>query len=281
MVQTYSAESSFDLPWSVLAHAYLLRYPNPFAKHVLSLDVLDRRILHRNPQDPPVLLTSRLLLKRGTLPSWAPRGLIKNAESWVLEVTEVDLEPSADPPRRRQMRTWTRNLDHTTVLAVAESMTFTEGADAEAAAISDFKGKSREPSTAATSAADQSPIQTHCITSAHITSNVSVLWKRIEKFGLKRFKAHIDTVSHTHPVHWLSVASQAARPKLAPAADRHLLDSPVKDFSTQPPTFPIINIRTPSRCHQRQALWPAFVRLCVRPGSTVSPSVLSKKRDAF
>lgn len=226
MVQSFSAQSQLPLPWPVLAQAYFLRYPNPFAQHVLSVDVIDRRIIHR-PSPPshtaetptttssnaatssiPVLHTSRILLKKGTLPRWAPKGLIKSAESWVLEVTEVDLETPRIPMQTnvsfnandvsrnvnaeeqdrpaRQMRTWTRNLDHTTVLAVAESLTFTE----------DSLQKT-EPGSAINRARNFSnvPRSTHCLTGAHITSDVGVLWKRIEKFGLKRFMAHMETVS--------------------------------------------------------------------------------------
>ncbi|PWN31166.1 hypothetical protein BDZ90DRAFT_277561 [Jaminaea rosea] len=207
MVQTHSSPSTIPLPFPLLCPAYFLRYPNPFAQHVISVDVLDRLIIQRDPTQPPTLLTSRLLLKKGTLPRWAPRGLIKSAESWVLEVSEVELEgfqrgegsasasgtTTGAVERGRQMRTWTHNLDHTTVLAVAEGLTFTEqlasspprpparkGSDVT----SDVKGKGR--------AVDEET-QTHCLTTAHITSDVSVIWKRIEKFGLKRFMAHMDT----------------------------------------------------------------------------------------
>lgn len=160
---------------------------------------------------------------------------MKNAESYVLEVSEVDLEAgpvnavasstngmNEDSPfagmfhrgwgsetrhsstsvgddvpqgsRGRQMRTWTRNLDHTTVLAVAEGLTFTEllervDANDTASSSSTIKGKGKAAVPPAL------PNQLHCLTSAHITSDVSVLWHRIEKFGLKRFKAHMDTVS--------------------------------------------------------------------------------------
>lgn len=226
MVQNFSVQSQLPLPWPVLAQAYFLRYPNPFAQHVLSVDVIDRRIIHR-PSPPshtaetpttappsattpsiPVLHTSRILLKKGTLPRWAPKGLIKSAESWVLEVTEVDLETPRVPMQTnvsfnandasrnvnaeeqdrpaRQMRTWTRNLDHTTVLAVAESLTFTEDSM-----------KNTEPSAtlSPTQSLLSAPRSTHCLTGAHITSDVGVLWKRIEKFGLKRFMAHMETVS--------------------------------------------------------------------------------------
>ncbi|CAO1626316.1 unnamed protein product [Jaminaea pallidilutea] len=222
MVQSFSAQSQLPLPWPVLAQAYFLRYPNPFAQHVLSVDVIDRRIIHR-PTPPttdtptttppsattssiPVLHTSRILLKKGTLPRWAPKGLIKSAESWVLEVTEVDLETPRIPMQTnvsfnandvsrnvnaeeqdrpaRQMRTWTRNLDHTTVLAVAESLTFTENSLQKIEPGSAINGAQKFPNV---------PRSTHCLTGAHITSDVGVLWKRIEKFGLKRFMAHMET----------------------------------------------------------------------------------------
>lgn len=263
MPQSYSTASSYPIPFNLLAPAYFLRYPNPLATHVLSVDVLDRQIVQRPAStasssshdvqgSKSVLLTARLILKMGTLPSWAPRGLIKNAESWVLEVTEVDLEtdrsalaaarnragPSTSkeepysttsPFSRmfqrgwgsqegststnlyddaaavpgRQMRTWTRNLDHTTVLAVAEGLTFTELLKDPLPSTIDVKGKGK----AATSAPSSTPLgTTHCLTSGHISSDVSVLWHRIEMFGLKRFKAHMDT-SHQGLLYTASLLS--------------------------------------------------------------------------
>lgn len=283
MVQTYQTQTTYPTPFAILAPAYFLRYPNPYAPHVLSTDVLERRIVYRR-QDVasalstaedeaasastssssssasgsvvrPVLLTSRLILKKGTLPSWAPRGLVKNSESWVLEVSEVDLDDDLPggsastaggvteegtsseftkmyPPRGqlarpadgtwqgvpaqsqagktgRQMRTWTRNVDHTTVLAVAEGLTFSEVLPevpaqqrvASTAPLAKGKGKEKEAASLA-NGTDTIPafLPTHCLISANITSDVSVLWGRIEKFGIKRFKAHIDTVSRRSAV---------------------------------------------------------------------------------
>lgn len=73
--------------------AFFLRYPNPFARHVLCVDVLERTV------DPETgrIRTLRLILKRGLVPrwasSWAPaagnssgRGL----DAWVLEESIVD-----------------------------------------------------------------------------------------------------------------------------------------------------------------------------------------------
>ncbi|PWN20235.1 hypothetical protein BCV69DRAFT_283113 [Microstroma glucosiphilum] len=292
MVQTYQTQTTYPTPFAILAPAYFLRYPNPYAPHVLSTDVLERRIVYRR-QDVasappaaedgassastsssssssgsvvrPVLLTSRLILKKGTLPSWAPRGLIKNSESWVLEVSEVDLDgdlpggsassaggviPEGDsdftkmyPPRGelarpadgtwqgvpaqsqagrtgRQMRTWTRNVDHTTVLAVAEGLTFSEvlpeepaqQKTASTAPLAKGKGKEKEAAALGTSVgATPAFLPTHCLISAHITSDVSVLWGRIEKFGIKRFKAHIDT-SRQGLLHTSSLLSHNVSP---------------------------------------------------------------------
>lgn len=152
MVQTYQAHSNYAAPYATLIPAYFQRYPNPLTTHVLSVDVLDRRVVpYGTPSsyaaqpnatqhaaqdaDRWVLRTTRLILKRGTLPAWAPRGLLKNAESWVLEESEVDLDPpmpaaegsEAEAQRGRSMRTWTRNLDHVTVLCVTESLELAEG----------------------------------------------------------------------------------------------------------------------------------------------------------
>jgi hypothetical protein len=73
--------------------AFFLRYPNPFARHVLSVDVLSRSI------DPTTgqLHTTRLILKRGIIPKWSHRFLPTTSSSggrgldaWVLEESVVD-----------------------------------------------------------------------------------------------------------------------------------------------------------------------------------------------
>lgn len=179
MVQSFRQQSSYAYPWSECVQAFFLRYPNPQAAHVLTADVVDRRIEQRPPRSPSgtpstVLCTSRLMLKRGSLPSWAPKNIIKNSESWVLEESEVDLAPPSDTAPRI-MTIWTRNLDHTAVLAVTEGLRFTENCP--------------EVSQNAFNAS------TACSTTADIRSDLSfsLLRRRIEKFGLKRYVAHKDT----------------------------------------------------------------------------------------
>lgn len=64
------------------------------------------------------LTTTRLLLKRGKLPSSVTRFLPKIKESYILEKSIVDL-------KRMEMRTETRNLEWEGVLSVVESQVYT------------------------------------------------------------------------------------------------------------------------------------------------------------
>ena len=104
---TYSLPRHSD-PWPTVAFAFFLRYPNPYASHVLACDVISRDFTPAGS-----LVTTRLILKQGSLPRWAPQGIIKKAESWVLEETEVD-------PEGRTVRCITKNLDHVKALRVEE-----------------------------------------------------------------------------------------------------------------------------------------------------------------
>lgn len=73
--------------------AYFVRYPNPFARHVLSVDVVDRWIDAETGQ----LHTKRLILKRGIIPKWASKWLPasnmsggRGLDAWILEESVVD-----------------------------------------------------------------------------------------------------------------------------------------------------------------------------------------------
>ena len=73
--------------------AYYVRYPNPFARHVLSVDVVDRWI----DANTGKLHTKRLILKRGIMPKWATKWLPatnmsggRGMDAWILEESVVD-----------------------------------------------------------------------------------------------------------------------------------------------------------------------------------------------
>ncbi|KAI0768594.1 MSF1-domain-containing protein [Trametes elegans] len=143
----------YDDSWSTVALAYLLRYPNPYASHILSCDVISRDITPAG-----TLRTTRLILKTGSLPRWAPQGMIARAESWVLEESEVD-------PLGKVMNCTTKNLDHVKVMRVEEHIQIRQADD----------GKT---------------LQT---TRAKFLSGFGWgLTKKIENYGLTKFKANLQ-----------------------------------------------------------------------------------------
>lgn len=226
MVRTYYDTTHLDIPFTILCPVYFLRYPNPLASHVISVDVLSREVVARpilaanaassqastsstplagaseargsgsssrlsgwrfrtgqeveqEEQVRHVLKTTRLILKRGTLPKWAPAGLVRNAESWVLEESEVDLDSSPSGTGGREMRCWTRNLDHTTVMAVTEQNVFQENSEQPMDA--------KDPKTPFTRLDSRYDIESKL--------SFGLLRNRIEKFGYNRVVTHVDTVS--------------------------------------------------------------------------------------
>lgn len=94
--------------------AFFLRYPNPYASHVISCDVISREFTPSGS-----LLTTRLILKTATLPRWAPKGIISRSEGWILEESEVD-------PHGKVVRCLTRNLEHVKAMQVHETQTFSQ-----------------------------------------------------------------------------------------------------------------------------------------------------------
>lgn len=107
-----ATELEFSDPWSIVSLAFFLRYPNPYAAHVTSCDVISRDFTPSG-----TLVTTRLILKRGSLPRWAPQGIISRAESWVIEESEVD-------PFGQVVKCKTKNLDHVKVMQVEEHVHF-------------------------------------------------------------------------------------------------------------------------------------------------------------
>ncbi|QRW00307.1 protein UPS2, mitochondrial [Ceratobasidium sp. AG-Ba] len=108
MVRFFSQSHLYEEDWPTVTLAFFLRYPNPFAAHVLSCDVIDRAFMPSG-----TLRTTRLILKRGNAPKWLPRGVVPRSESWIVEESEVD-------PNGRQVSCTTQNLEHTKALRVIE-----------------------------------------------------------------------------------------------------------------------------------------------------------------
>ena len=117
MVKFYESSFSYDYSFPAVSLAYFLRYPNPYAKHVLSTDVIDR---HFDPENQR-LHTTRLHLKRSKVPpavlKLLPKGILGSSsdsgQSYILETSVVDVKEG-------WMETETRNLEWTGILSVVE-----------------------------------------------------------------------------------------------------------------------------------------------------------------
>lgn len=120
-MELYGLITRHSDPWSIVSLAFFLRYPNPYASHVASCDVISR-----NFTPSGTLVTTRLILKRGSLPKWAPRGIISKSDCWILEESEVD-------PVNGTVTCTTKNLDHVKVMRVEEQVTFQRTDDKYAA----------------------------------------------------------------------------------------------------------------------------------------------------
>lgn len=108
--------STYDYSFPAVTLAYFLRYPNPYSKHVLSTDVIDRYV------DPSTkrLHTTRLHLKRSKVPAamlkLLPAGLAGPGgaqQSFVVEKSTIDVKEG-------WMETESRNMEWTGILSVTE-----------------------------------------------------------------------------------------------------------------------------------------------------------------
>jgi hypothetical protein len=102
--------------------AFFLRYPNPFARHVLSVDVLSRYV------DPETgrLHTERLILKRGILPKWATSWLPLSSsaagglDAWVIEESVVEPPGGRGEGSQPTLVSEQGNLNHKKFMHVME-----------------------------------------------------------------------------------------------------------------------------------------------------------------
>lgn len=112
--------STYDYSFPAVSLAYFLRYPNPYSKHVLTSDVIDRYV----DPDTQRLHTTRLHLKKSKIPSTLLRLLPKgiggsdnSGQSYILETTVVDAKEG-------WMKTESRNMEWTGILSVVEKQLY-------------------------------------------------------------------------------------------------------------------------------------------------------------
>ncbi|KAK9388168.1 PRELI-like family-domain-containing protein [Lipomyces mesembrius] len=121
MVKFYRSIYTHDHDFETFSVAYFLRYPNPYATHVISADTLSRHV-----DDQGRLHTHRLIVKKGKLPRWCKMLLassgINISESMILETSIID-------PKSQEIWTETKNIDFTRIMRVVETATYKGGLD--------------------------------------------------------------------------------------------------------------------------------------------------------
>jgi 4-amino-4-deoxychorismate lyase len=141
MVKFYSSSETYPYAFPAVTLAYFLRYPNPYATHVLSTDTIARSY----DADTQRLTTIRLHLKRSKLPSailkLLPRSLLGasatgDTQSFILEKSVVDIKEG-------WMDTESRNLEWTGVLSVVERQKFVRPSPDDAKVAQGMEGAAR------------------------------------------------------------------------------------------------------------------------------------------
>jgi hypothetical protein len=112
----FEINSTYDYSFPAVSLAFFLRYPNPYSRHVLTSDVIDRYV----DPDTKRLHTTRLHLKKSKIPSallkLLPKGIggsESSGQSFILEKTVVDVGEG-------WMTTESRNMEWTGILSVVE-----------------------------------------------------------------------------------------------------------------------------------------------------------------
>jgi len=116
----YESSFNYDYTFPTVTLAYFLRYPNPYSRHVLSSDVIDRYV------DPETqrLHTLRLHLKKSKVPAgilkFLPGGLAGpngSSQSYILERSTIDVKEG-------WMETESKNMEWTGILSVIERQSY-------------------------------------------------------------------------------------------------------------------------------------------------------------
>lgn len=95
------------------AFSIINRYPNPFAPHIKSVDIISRKLLPNGEgKENKKLMFTRLIRKIGSLPKWTP-SFLRITDSFILETVIVN-------PEKQLIHSRQQNLDHTHYLKVIE-----------------------------------------------------------------------------------------------------------------------------------------------------------------
>jgi hypothetical protein len=149
MVKFMTASNVFKFNWDQVAAGLWQRYPNPNSKHVLTEDVVTRRI------DGQKLVSVRILTKTNKIPKWGERFVGQNKDILIIEESVVD-------PKEKTITTYTRNVGLQKVMSVEEKCVYR--------------------------VSTENPSWTVCEKSAWVSSALFGVGSAVEMFGLQRFR---------------------------------------------------------------------------------------------
>jgi len=119
-MKVYESKIDYSYTFPAVTLAYFLRYPNPYSRHVLFTDVIERYV----DPDTKRLHTTRLHLKKSKVPAgilkFLPKGLSGpggSSQSFVLEKSTIDV-------REGWMKTESKNMEWTGILSVVEQQDY-------------------------------------------------------------------------------------------------------------------------------------------------------------
>lgn len=112
MVQVLTTNFTYNYDFRTTSVAYLNRYPNPFAKHVLSSDTIDSHVDQQGR-----LHTTRLVVKMGLLPDFIMPFMGRSVQSWIIEKSIID-------PKQQKVIAYSSNLDHHRFVKIEELLTY-------------------------------------------------------------------------------------------------------------------------------------------------------------
>ncbi|KAH3787157.1 PRELI domain-containing protein 1, mitochondrial-like [Dreissena polymorpha] len=108
----FVVQDVFQYTWEQVVCGFWKRYPNPNSRHIMSEDVLDRKLVGNK------LITKRLITKKGSIPKWGEKFIKGCSKAYVVEESIVDMANST-------FTTYTRNVNLKDISTVDEKCVYT------------------------------------------------------------------------------------------------------------------------------------------------------------
>ncbi|CAB3405524.1 unnamed protein product [Caenorhabditis bovis] len=118
-----SPTTSFPYTFDEVVSAFWDRYPNNYAKHIISEDVLERKITE------DAIVTKKLIVKQGS-------SILKRVPRWISRMTDIRVVPVIEESyydrKSKKLWTYTRNVAHIPLFQLHERCVYkpTENHDA-------------------------------------------------------------------------------------------------------------------------------------------------------